>query len=152
MTRSSVLCLCAVTLFSAACSHQSASVPAPVQNFNQSFDKIYGKTWKIEPPGATVITLRYQDGHFIGSSGCNLWSGNVAPRDNSGGVSIMPALSTRRACVPAVMDSEHEFLNRLQAVTTMHATDHELRFTYQRGPDFGTIEFVPDYSLYMNYP
>jgi heat shock protein HslJ len=144
--------LCAAAFLSAACSHQSASLQPPVQNFNQSFDKIVGKTWKIEPPGVTVVTLRYENGHFVGSSGCNLWAGTVAPRDNSGGVSIMPALSTKRACVPAVMDHEREFLSRLESVTSMHATDHELRFAWERGPNFGTIEFVPDYSLYMNYP
>jgi len=117
-----------------------------VQTFNQSFAKIFGKTWVIEPPSTTKISLAYDNGHFVGSSGCNLYAATVAPKDNSGATSITPTLTTRRACVPPVMDSERQFLNRLAAVTSMHVTDHnELYLNYERGPDHGTLEFAPEY-------
>jgi heat shock protein HslJ len=139
---------CAAVLFSAACSHQSASLQPPVQSFNESVTKVVGRTWVIEPPTTTHISLTYQDGHFVGSSGCNLYASTVAPRDNSGGVTITPTLTTRRACVPPVMDSERQFLNRLASVTSMHVTNHELYMTYERGPDHGTLEFAPEYMKF----
>jgi heat shock protein HslJ len=143
--------LCAATLLSAAC-YRPQSAQTPVQSFNEGVAKIQGNTWKIEPPSTTVVNLAYQDGHFAGSSGCNRYDATMQPKDNSGGVAIATTLSTHRACVPAVMNSERLFLSRLQAVTKMQVTDQSLLFTYDRGPDKGTIEFVPDHSLFRNYP
>ncbi len=137
----------AALLLTAAC-YRPQTAQSPVQPFNESIAKVTGRTWVIEPPSTTSITLAYQDGHFIGSAGCNRYAATTQPRDNGGGISIAPTLSTRRACVPAVMDYEHQFLNRLGAVTSMRVTDHEVYLTYQRGPDFGTLEFIPYYPKF----
>jgi heat shock protein HslJ len=143
--------LCTAAFLSAACSHK-AVVQTPVSSFNVGVSKIFGTNWRIEPPATTVVNLAYQDGHFVGSSGCNLYDATMQPKDNNGGVSIAMTLSTHRTCVPAVMDAERLFLSRLQAVTTMHVTNQDIFFTYDRGPDKGTIDFVPNHSLYRNYP
>ena len=77
--------------------------------------------WQIEDvdqrgiPDAANIHLAFQDDNkLVGSTGCNRLAGSFFLQGRE--LNIKQVVSTRRACVPALMDIENRLMNALAAV------------------------------------
>ena len=99
--------------------HPSASPSAPAG----SPDALAGSSWLAEDiGGAGVIdmaqtTLAFAaDGHAEGSGGCNHYSGPVSVEGDA--IIFGHIASTRKACVPALLDQEQKFFIALAGART----------------------------------
>jgi len=84
---------------------------------------LVGTTWQIEDidrsgiVDRSMVTLQFpEEGRVAGSTGCNRYFGSVAIEN--GRLSFSQMGSTRRACVPALMEQEQRFLQAMQRVSS----------------------------------
>ena len=81
-----------------------------------------GTSWRAEDiAGAGVIdnaevTAAFAESRITGRAGCNSYSG--AYQQSGAALKIGPLATTRRACVPALMDTESRYLAVLGGVTS----------------------------------
>ncbi|MCI1192968.1 META domain-containing protein [Calidifontimicrobium sp. SYSU G02091] len=124
----------AVTVRERVCADVATGMPHPLQVSVSLGARTYsgcggdprellvGDEWRVErldgraPVDRSRITLRFgNDGRLTGSASCNRFS---APWQLHGeGLRIGPAVATRMACPPPLMDQEDRFLRLLERVT-----------------------------------
>lgn len=87
-----------------------------------------GTTWQIEDideagiVDRSMITLQFPgEGRVAGSTGCNRYFGTVSIDGDR--LSFSQLGSTRRACVPALMNQEQRFLEVIQSVSSYRIED-----------------------------
>jgi heat shock protein HslJ len=100
------------------------SVPASVENFS-------GVTWVAEDiDGRGVIdnaqsTIEFTgDDRVAGRGGCNRYSGSVTIDGRK--LKVAQVISTKMACVPALMDQETRFLQALESAASFEVKDTKL--------------------------
>jgi putative lipoprotein len=110
------LCACAPT--------SQNSVPAAVPNLT-------GTKWLAEDiDGRGVIDNAQSTVEFVapdriaGRGGCNHYSGNVTLDGTK--IQVSPLISTKMACVPALMDQESRFLQALQTARSLKLEETKL--------------------------
>lgn len=91
------------------------------------------RTWKgDEPaPASPDVTLKFENGKFVGRSGCNRYSSTVSEGATSGSIKVGPTISTRMACPEPAMAIENRFLKQLEAVTKFDLSSDQLALTYE---------------------
>jgi heat shock protein HslJ len=89
------------------------------------------RAWKNgEPaPRSPAVTLEFENGKFVGRSGCNRYSSAVTATNAS--LQVGPTISTRMACVEPAMTIENRFLKQLEAVTKFELSAGQLALTYE---------------------
>ena len=104
----------------------------------RNLDSIAGIEWTLrawksdEPaPASPAVTLTFENGKFVGRSGCNRYSSTVTEGPASGSIKVGPTISTRMACPQPVMAIEHRFLKQLEAVTKFDLSSDQLALTYE---------------------
>lgn len=87
-----------------------------------------GTTWQIEDideagiVDRSMITLQFPgEGRVAGSTGCNRYFGSAIIDGDR--LSFSQLGSTRRACVPALMNQEQRFLEAIQSVSSYRMED-----------------------------
>jgi putative lipoprotein len=117
--------LCSIALTLVACA------PTSPTNVPASFAQLTGAKWVAEDiDGRGVIDDAQSTVEFVaedriaGRGGCNQYSGNV--KLNGTKIQVSPLISTKMACVPALMDQESRFLQALQAARSLKLEDTKL--------------------------
>ena len=90
------------------------------------------KSWTLDqtgPPEAEV-TLRYEDGRFVGVSGCNNYNAPVTESGSPGSIKVGMPVSTRKACPPPAMKVEARYLKQLGMVNKYSFLAGTLALTY----------------------
>ncbi len=90
---------------------------------NLSVADLEGTSWKQQGEQQTPtpeshtgeITANFKDGKISGSSACNRYSASLEDH-GKGGITTGPAISTRMACPPPLMEQESAYLNFLSKV------------------------------------
>jgi heat shock protein HslJ len=75
-------------------------------------------------PADAEVTLTFQDGAAGGKSGCNRYRSAVTIGDDS--LVFGPAMGTKMACPPPLMEIEDKYLRTLEAVSTWRISDDTL--------------------------
>ncbi|HEU4509446.1 MAG TPA: META domain-containing protein [Pyrinomonadaceae bacterium] len=104
----------------------------------RNLDSIAGIDWVLrawktdEPaPASPEVTLKFENGKFVGRSGCNRYSSPVTEGPASGSIKVGPTISTRMACAEPAMAVENRFLKQLEAVTKFELSSDQLALTYE---------------------
>jgi heat shock protein HslJ len=87
--------------------------------------------WQEPAPGEPAVTLRFADGRFAGSAGCNSYTASVQAGKQPGDISLGPAAATRKTCPEPTMGIESRFLSALGAVEQFSFRDGRLVLTYR---------------------
>jgi heat shock protein HslJ len=87
--------------------------------------------WQEPAPGEPAVTLRFADGRFAGSAGCNSYTAPVQAGKQPGDISVGPAAATRKTCPEPTMGIESRFLSALGAVEQFSFRDGRLVLTYR---------------------
>jgi heat shock protein HslJ len=75
----------------------------------------------VSPVEGSTMTITFTpDGQVSGSSGCNDFTGTYALDGTT--VSVVQTSSTAKACEPAIMDQETQFLAALQTPATVETS------------------------------
>ena len=90
-----------------------------------------------KPLVASELSLQFDGTAVSGSAGCNSYSG-VLVMDSSN-LSISRVVTTRKACVPEVMEQEARFLLALESAETLTVKDGNLVIEHA----FGELHFSP---------
>ena len=88
-------------------------------------------TWDEAAPEAPEVTLAFQEGKFVGKSGCNSYFAPATAGEMPGDVDVGPAGSTRMSCPEPAMQIENRFLEQLAAVKKYGFLAGQLALTYQ---------------------
>lgn len=101
------------------------------------------RSWKSDEPAppSPAVTLKYENGKFVGRSGCNRYSGSVIAGSAPGSIKVGPIVSTRMACPQPAMSIEDRFLKQLQAVTRFELSPDRLSLTYELKREVETMVF-----------
>lgn len=75
-------------------------------------------------PADAEVTLTFADGAAGGKSGCNRYRSAATIGDAT--LTFGPAMGTKMACPPPVMEVEQAYLRALEAVTTWRIADGAL--------------------------
>ncbi len=109
----------------------SACAPASQNSVAAPLPNLTGTTWLAEDiDGRGVIDNAQSTVEFVaadriaGRAGCNQFSGNV--KLNGTNIQVSPLISTKMACVPALMDQENRFLQALQAARSLKLEETKL--------------------------
>ena len=91
------------------------------------------QTWKSGEPAlpSPAVTLRFDDGKFTGSSGCNRYSSTVTVARELGTLKVGPTITTRMACPGPAMESESRFIKQLEAVRSFKVSSGQLTLIYE---------------------
>ena len=107
-----------------------------------------GITWSLthldrdtRVPVSGAPTLNYAEGKLAGFAGCNRYFGSVEAGEGPGEVKIGPLGTTRKACAPAAMELESDFLRRLGAVEKFMFRTGRLVLSYRDGEGSGGLLF-----------
>ena len=84
-------------------------------------------------------TLRLDNGHLSGYSGCNRYVGGYVLDGDR--LTLGPIATTRMACEPEAMEAEAEFLSALGAATRLVTSEEELVLSDKGGSEL--LRFVP---------
>ncbi|MDT0604537.1 META domain-containing protein [Thalassotalea castellviae] len=132
-------------LFFMACTHHTATSSSDTLAIQEQKNIFIENTWWVEtiyhkPLFDNVnITLRVVEKNKIsGKSGCNQYASQLTIDENK--ISIDKSLSTRMACSPLLMKSEHLYLNAL-ALSTKYQIDSAGHLTFFDAQDNQTITF-----------
>jgi putative lipoprotein len=114
-----------MTVVLSACAPTSQnSVPAAIPDLS-------GTKWLAEDiDGRGVIDDAQSTVEFLaedriaGRGGCNHYSGNVTLEGTK--IQVSPLISTKMACVPALMDQEGRFLQALEAARSLKLEETKL--------------------------
>jgi heat shock protein HslJ len=108
-----------------------------------------GTTWKMralrrdEPLAESLtITLSYQEGRLVGSSGCNRYFAQVASGGRPGTLRIGPIGGTRRFCPGPEGDYEMAFLHALARVDRLRFQGGRLILDWQDKEDQAQMTFI----------
>jgi heat shock protein HslJ len=73
------------------------------------------RSWDLDKPAAAApeVTLRFEEGRFAGSSGCNHYFAAATQGSSPGDLSVGPVSATRMACREPAMEVEKRFLGLL---------------------------------------
>jgi putative lipoprotein len=109
----------------------SACAPTSQNSVPESLPNLTGTKWLAEDiDGRGVIDNAQSTVEFVaadriaGRGGCNQYSGNVTL--NGTKIQVSPLISTKMACVPALMDQESRFLQALQAARSLKLEETKL--------------------------
>lgn len=98
------------------------------ENVPSSSDTLAGSTWQVEDIDGggiidrSMVTIQFDDsGRIAGSTGCNRYFGMVEIEGER--FSVSGSGSTRRACVPVLMQQEQRFLAALRDARTFRLED-----------------------------
>ena len=95
-----------------------------------------------EAAGATpAVTLAFEDGKFVGKSGCNRYFAPATDGEMPGDASVGPAGATRMSCPEPAMQVEDRFLKQLAAVKKYGFVAGQLALSYQSGDTLGVMLF-----------
>jgi hypothetical protein len=102
------------------------------------------RAWNVgeEAPAEPEVTLVYAEGRFAGSSGCNRYSAAVTAGETPGDLALGPAIGTRMACPPRIMDVESRFLAQLVGVRKLGFLGGRLALTHEKDGAAGTMLFA----------
>jgi len=89
--------------------------------------------WNEPASAKPEITIRYVDGQFIGSGGCNRYFAKASEGDIAGDISVGQIGSTRMSCNEQTMLLENRFFTQLGSVKKFGFMLGKLALTYQRG-------------------
>ena len=124
--RLGVICLISLVLAACSASHRKAESP-PVSP--PPADLLEG-TWLAKAIGGETVvtgqpTLHFtSDGRANGSGGCNSFTGPVSIDGDA--MAFGPLASTRKACLPALLDQEQKFFIALAGVRSFHLDGEQL--------------------------
>lgn len=86
-----------------------------------SLTDIYGPTWITEQIDGLKVTtsqratIKFEnDGHVTGTTGCNRFSGMA--KINGQNITFGQFATTRRACIPELMEQEQKFLEAIENI------------------------------------
>lgn len=109
----------------------SACAPTSQNSVPAALPNLTGTKWLAEDiDGRGVIdnaqsTLEFvAEDRIAGRGGCNQYSGNVKLDGTK--IQVSPLISTKMACVPALMDQESRFLQALQAARSLSLEETKL--------------------------
>jgi heat shock protein HslJ len=114
-------------------------------------DTLAGSEWVLRSwdlpeaaPPEPAITLGYEGGRFVGSSGCNRYSAAVNPGTKPGDLAVEPSAGTLMACPEPQGTAEARFLKLLPSATRFGFLLGELALTYPKGEGAaGLLLFEP---------
>jgi len=114
-----------------------------------SLDTIGGTTWVLQrwdrgqpAPDEPRITLRYEDGQFRGTSGCNRYFAAVTAAEPPGSMTVGPPADTRRACPEPVARVEDRFLRQLEQAVSYGFVAGRLALMYIEDDRPGAMTFT----------
>lgn len=122
-----------------------ASPVTPVGRWAEGLEGVVWRLTRVTPKprivpatGATEdaaresrIDIFFQDGRVSGSSGCNAYTGSYELDGTA--LRLGPLASTRKACPPALMNAEADYLAILKTVDTVALTGDTLRLSGAAG-------------------
>ena len=82
-------------------------------------------------PAGAEVTLTFQNGAAGGKSGCNRYQSAVTVGDDS--LVFGPAMGTKMACPPPLMEIEGAYLRTLESVATWRISDDTLELRDSAG-------------------
>ena len=115
--------------------------PAKVEGtpMRLGLDTLAGSEWVLHSwdlseaaAGEPAITLAYDGGHFVGSSGCNRYSAGVNPGARPGDVAVEPIAGTLASCPDPQGTAETRYLKLLASATRFSFLMGELSLAYPR--------------------
>jgi heat shock protein HslJ len=83
-------------------------------------------------PAEPAITLAYEEGRFVGSSGCNRYSAAAGPGAKPGDVGIQQSAGTLQACPEPQSTAEARYLKLLPSATRFGFLLGQLSLTYPK--------------------
>lgn len=113
-----------------------------------SLETIGGKKWVLaawafdEPaPAEPKVTLSFEDGRFVGKSGCNSYFTSVEQGEMPGDLSVGPVGATRMACPEPAMDVESRYLQQLGSANRVGFLVTQLALSYEKDGVVGVMLF-----------
>jgi heat shock protein HslJ len=110
-----------------------AKVRLPQATSVNTQSDLTGASWLVEDIAGRGVIDRAQtfirfdaDGRVSGSTGCNRFSGLATIEGDT--VKLGPLATTRRACVPALMDQEQKFLKAIEEVRSFSLDQNGLLY------------------------
>lgn len=105
------------------------------------------RSWAFDKPvtDEVKINLKYDDGRFFGSGGCNRYFVNVKPGGMPGDISMGRVGGTRMACPDPVMVNENRFFKQLDGVSKFSFIAGQLALSYQIEDVWGVMLFDKQY-------
>jgi heat shock protein HslJ len=97
----------------------------------------YGDPAPEEPP----VTLRYQEGKFVGRGGCNQYFTEVTAGPTPAEIATGPVGSTRMACPDPAGEIEARFLGALERVSMFSFLGGRLVLSYEKDGDLKGLVF-----------
>lgn len=88
-----------------------------------------------------ALTLRYENGQFLGFAGCNQYFTRVEEGATPGDIKVGPAASSKRACPEPEMALETRFLGQLEGVRKYGFISGRLALTYRYDGVYSTMLF-----------
>ena len=92
-------------------------------------------------PAEPLITLRFSEGQFIGTGGCNQYFAAIEPGAQPGEFSLGPIGNTSMACGEDVNRLEQRFLSALAAAQRFDFRHTRLLLSYRSETGSGTLRF-----------
>ena len=102
-----------------------------LENTNWTLDSYRDNGAMRHLPAGAEVTLTFQNGAAGGKSGCNRYQSAVTVGDDS--LVFGPALGTKMACPPPLMEIEDKYLRALDAVALWRTTDDTLELRDSAG-------------------
>jgi heat shock protein HslJ len=124
----------AVAFSAAACTPTQEDTLSATEGLPDTLQQLTAHVWILDPSdssltitppdGAGPTNLRFDSHRTVtGQTACNTYRGPFAIDDDR--VTIGPLAQTQRACLPQIMDAEAEYLDALQQVRAVDATDRD---------------------------
>jgi heat shock protein HslJ len=128
----------------AACVMSLAAAPVlalvlavtPAGAAERPLPSLAGSEWGL--PGEPKVYIQFRNGRAAGFAGCNRFSGRYAYE--AGQLTIGPLAVTRKACRPAVMETERRFLDVMAATRRAAATHLVLSLLDAGGATLATLQ------------
>jgi heat shock protein HslJ len=101
------------------------------------------RSWDLDKPAGTQpeVTLRFEEGRFAGSSGCNHYFATVAQGSSPGDLSVGPVGATRMACQEPAMEVETRYLGLLEGAKKFGFRAGRLALTCEKDGASGVLLF-----------
>jgi heat shock protein HslJ len=87
--------------------------------------------WNESAPAEPEVTIRYRNGQFSGSGGCNRYFAATSEGDMSGDISVGQIGATRMSCNEQAMAVERRFFSQLRSAKKFGFMLGRLALTYQ---------------------